>query len=248
MRVYKPYASAVSKTKVRRFRLRTALYWPAGIYDKWAGEVIEGIENDNLFVFDVEDSNALSLELDENDCELLLKRATVQVSAKQWLPVGCQLIRYENSDEDFDKNDCIACYKTNAPKVLWPAYSEYKPEGPAALTGEIILNKKRFASDLIKHIKKARYETAFKGIIAHELVHVFNALRFIVPAFIHWGKFWNNIVDEGGACDVLASKYGNAGIFVDQYGRKNELLSMQEFWPSKAKNWFNAMKWFKKQL
>ena len=76
------------------------------------------------------------------------------------------------------------------------------------------------------------------AIIAHELVHVFNHMRFIVPAFKNWRSFWHTFLCCGWKANVLHSRLRDLNLYVDCYGEKGELESLKEFWPSQAERWF----------
>ena len=85
-------------------------------------------------------------------------------------------------------------------------------------------------------------EHKFKCIIAHELVHVFDMMRFVVPAFMDWRSFWTHVLEEGSACDILQSRFNCISSFVDCYGEESELAMIEEDWPSQAKIWFDAFR------
>lgn len=75
---------------------------------------------------------------------------------------------------------------------------------------------------------------------AHELVHVFDVLKYLVPAFINWQTFWQNVLNTGSRCDVLVARMAVKRLFIDDYGNKNEFASIEEWWPSRARKWFGA--------
>ncbi|MCK4659906.1 MAG: hypothetical protein KAV82_10335, partial [Phycisphaerae bacterium] len=74
----------------------------------------------------------------------------------------------------------------------------------------------------------------------HELVHAFHAMRFVVPAFMDWRKFWQDVLYEGGRCEFLCSNAQFRNVFVDHYGTDDELGEVMDFWPSQGKRWFEA--------
>ena len=223
------------KIKRRRFELKFCLPFPNYICEQYAKEVIEGIEQDELLVFDPKDREGLDEVLSEDGSILILEKAKIPISIKEWLPVGCQYIRYAIGEE-IESDKVWALYRNNASRVLWPSCAEYKPEGPAAFYGEILIS-----SALATSYDKPFFEDKFKGIVAHELVHVFNTMRFLVPAFMDWRNFWHIFVGEG-AGELLQSNLGSTGSFINSYGQKNELLEMKEHWKSQAKAWFDAMR------
>lgn len=224
------------KTKRRRFELKFCLPFPEYICEKYAKEVVESIEKDELLVFDPKDAQGLNVVLDDKGADLLLDRAKIPVKIREWLPVGCQCIRYEKFEEF--KDDSLGHYSCNALNVLWPVYSHHKPEGPAAFIGEIVISKNL----ILPNLKKPFFEDKVKCLIAHELIHVFDYLRFIVPAFLNWRSFWHTFIDEGLSSEDLCSRLGDISSFVDRYGSQIELSCLQEFWPSQAKKWFNAFR------
>jgi hypothetical protein len=85
-------------------------------------------------------------------------------------------------------------------------------------------------------------------VVAHELTHVFDMLRLLIPALKNWRKFWHNVLEEGQRCeDVVLFKKLQA-IFVDDYGSKNELDTVKQYWPSRAEEWFAALRGKSKRL
>jgi len=224
-----------TKTKTRRFELKLCLPFPTYICEQYAKEVIESIEQDELLVFDPKDETALKEVTNKKGEILILDKAKMPVSIKEWLPVGCQYIRYANSSVDELKEGRLAFYKTNAHQVLWPVYAEHKPEGPAALMGEIIISGPDTDFD-----DMTLYRDKFKCLIAHELVHVFEYMRFIVPAFMDWRNFWHIVVNDGSSADLLVSNLDMTNSPIDRYGTQLELACLQDYWPSQAQNWFDA--------
>lgn len=224
-----------TKTTTRKFKLENALLVH---HFNWANEVIESIENDELLVYDPKDKDAFCNDFDENGAERLLSRAKTPISIKEWLCVGCQCIRYkyEGTDEKTSEN-AVACYRHNGPKVLWPAYSNWELEGPAAFIGEILI-----LGQIRNECFSGSNENAFKFIIAHELVHVFDILKYVVPAFIDWQSFWKCVLGDGMSCDILQTQLNFKGLFVDSYGKSNELAMIEQYWPSQAKVWFDAFR------
>lgn len=85
---------------------------------------------------------------------------------------------------------------------------------------------------------------AFSFVVAHELVHVFDYLMWIVPAFIDWKMFWMVNLKNGSNADLLLSMLDAKSNFIDRYYTKNEMLMVKEFWPSQARKWFKAARGF----
>jgi len=96
--------------------------------------------------------------------------------------------------------------------------------------GEIVLNEEFFTSD----------NDNLRFVLAHELTHVFDALRLLVPALRNWRAFWNIFLNDGVRCEMASTVLNYQGLFVDDYGSKNELYTVQQFWPSHADKWFKA--------
>lgn len=223
-----------NKIKTRNFKFQNGLLYPHVI--KWVDEVIDSIENETLLVFDPKDKSALKTPFDETGAYVLNTRVKIPVSIKEWLPVGCQHIHYSNSYEE----KFVATFKNNAYQVLWPIHAEWKPAGPAVYLGEIIIsneiqNEVFGANDIVTEHK-------FKCIVAHELVHVFDIMRLVVPAFMDWRSFWKCVLNEGSACEDLISYDDDVRRFVDSYGDIKELERIEEYWPSQAKKWFDAFR------
>lgn len=107
------------------------------------------------------------------------------------------------------------------------------PVGPSAFVGKIILNKQ------CPHMNS---EYSFKCIVAHELTHCFDTMRFLVPAVMNWRICWQHILKNGTASDVAQSMFHDTSLFVDDYGGQNELAMLRHYWPSNAKKWFNALR------
>lgn len=103
--------------------------------------------------------------------------------------------------------------------------------------GEVIFNAEYFMCRKSEVMTKR-----LKFVIAHELTHVFDMVRLLVPAFKNWRKFWRNVLEEGLRCEDAARFYALHGTFVDDYGSENELAMVMQYWPSRAEEWFAACK------
>ena len=66
-------------------------------------------------------------------------------------------------------------------------------------------------------------------------------LRIVVPAFIDWQAFWKNALGEGTLSEDAAVMHHLKARLVDDYGTENELAMIEEFWPSHARKWFDAL-------
>jgi len=214
------------KTYKRKFQTHIDLR----SYSRFAEEVISGIETDTINVFRPDDEHALDYVWDKDGAECIDARATLPVSIREWLPVVCQFIRLETACDKFD-GEWLAYYRSNAGEVLWPVQSA--PAGPGALIAGIVVRH-----EVLKH--EDPEHNCLKGLLAHELVHTFHAMRFVVPAFLNWRSFWRKVVSEGTCCDILASNAESRRLFLDRYGDENELAEIMGFWPSQGKKWFDA--------
>ena len=217
------------KTYKRRFQTDIGLQ----SYSRYAEAVISGIETDTINVFQPDDEHALDYVQDEDGAELIDRRATLPVSIREWLPVVCQFIRLETACDRalHGPGECLAYYRSNACEVLWP--EEFAPAGPGALIAGIVARPEVLKEDDAEH-------NCLQCVLAHELVHAFNAMRFVVPAFLNWRSFWRKVLNEGTSCDILASNHDGRGLFLDNYGHENELAEIMTFWPSQGRKWFEA--------
>lgn len=226
------------KTLERKFEFMNVCNHPSAY--RWANEVISEIENNDLLVFDPTDDGALDNIRDTDGAYLLLDRAKVPVKINEWLAVGCQCLRFFNIDiDDMDEDkECIAYYIHNAAKVICPRCIDIDPQGPAAFLGEIVISNEILTSLLNNDYS----EEKFKCIIAHELVHVFDYMRWLVPAFMDWPGFYEHVLNEGSRNDILARQLETLSSFIDSYGEQLELDRMKAYWPSQAEIWFNAFR------
>ena len=224
----------------RRFGLKICVN---GRYKEWIQDVIRGIEKETLLVFDPKRTNSFS---DINRCDkidrFIEEKATLEYSISEYLPLACQCIRFMDEKIDTElkkqkdtKSDISACYCSNIEKtILFPRNNGLI--SPSAFIGEILL-----CFD-ITQLSCYRYESEkpFKYLIAHELVHAFNHMRFIVPAFFNWDSFWqkslNSSIDCSKARTALKKVNGN----IDKYGTDIELKELQKYWPNNAEEWVNA--------
>ena len=205
---------------------------------KWAQEVINEIENDNLLV--IRTNEPLRLELRDDGSIDVDSRFRNKVSIREWLPIACQNIRSQAGPlDDFDRVNAIACYRSNADEVLFPVGTNDMPPGPVAFNAAIIFEN-AFIRSLIGI--DSQKENKFKFVLAHELVHVFDFMRFLVPAFRNWKRFWKICLDDGDACEQIGHLWMYKNCFVDSYGTETELAMVEQYWPKKAKKWFEAFR------
>lgn len=211
------------------------------IYTHYAEEVISGIENDTVNVFRPDDEHALDYVEDEDGATCLDARLTLAVSIREWLPVVCQFIRWECDCDvvalGHGEDNGAAYYRSNAREVLWPLWG-FDAAGPGALIAGIVLKRDKILTDTAQG--DPTESEGLKFVVAHELLHAFHAMRFVVPAFMDWPKFWGEVLNEGGCCDLLVNNHCCRTGFIDDYASENELAEVLSYWPSQGKRWFEA--------
>jgi len=168
------------------------------------------------------------------------------VSIPEWFCVACQRIRWETEEDagraGREAGD-VAWYASNAAESLFGLRVElgtpsiFKPVGPAGCTGEIVLT---FHAQQLLCSDDPDDHNKFRFIVAHELVHAFKAMRFIVPAFLDWDTYWATALQLGSKADCPAEMLHICGKCLDQYGSDAELQMIEEYWPSGARQWFKA--------
>jgi len=199
------------KTRTRRFaKTRIALE----MFTRYAQEVIDAIEYDTVMVVRPDDESALYGMFNERGEYLVDACCTIDASIREWLPVVCQFIRWELPTDSCDRDkegDVLAYYRSNAAEVLWPCDLSF-PQGPAALVAGIAIpyqTPTRLPDDPTTQME------ALQCIIAHELVHAFHAMRFVVPAFMDWRTFQQAVLRDGCACDLLQSNVNERSLCLD---------------------------------
>jgi len=221
-----------TKTRERTFALKVHV----PLYEELVWDVIDSLEKDRLAVFSPHDPDAMTL-FERFGAEELHGRASEIVSIREWLCVACQYIVTDDhaGPRDRTASDVLAAYRNNACDVLFPTHGG-TPPGPEAFVGGIAL------FNAMTTLAVARGEDAFRCVVAHELVHVFDLMTLLVPAYMDWPAFWKNVLHEGSFCDDAAAKFGGMSTFIDDYGGSNELQRLKAFWPSHADRWFKAMR------
>ena len=201
-------------------------------------DVISKLENDELMVFRPDDKKALDLVLDEDGAEWLDARAQLPISIREWLCVGCQYIRFD----DCDPRERLAFYHSNAVAVLWDPHVTDKPAGPGALVADIHILRPtlQFGLDGLTDPGGLHHDK-FRGVIAHELVHAFDAMRLLVPAFMDWDAFWVHVLRKGVRCHGVFEHLDGLKRFVDTSKHQLELARLACFWPTHAQQWFDAL-------
>ena len=242
-----------AKTYLRRFRKP---WVNLDLFSRCAEEVIDEIENETILVYAPGD--CIVEQCTGRDAEgrefIDPDTATVPANVKEWLPVVCQFIRWEQGilgtlDDEHDSNTC-AWYASNANRVMWPPEDTDAMDvaGPAALVAGIVLRREKLIDNAVMtNPKWTKQWHRLKCVIAHELVHAFYAMRFIVPAFTNWRKFWKESLHEGSIADSLLWNHFDSQLGLDDYGGENELAEILRFWPSQGRQWFEAMRIPKKR-
>jgi hypothetical protein len=222
----------------KRLTRTMALHIELPLYYWIVEEVLAALENDTLLVFHPDDEKAFECAFNEKEEYLVNHRATLPVKIREWLPVGCQSIvdlcsaNYQQEKEVL----VMGVYRNNAHQCLYPITGDIPP-GPAALFCEILLR-------LPPWLRRETEESvdAFKFVIAHELIHAFDFMRFAVPAAMDWDEFWRKPLGEGCKCDSAHEQLEMVSLFIDDYDSMNELGQVKQFWPSNAAKWFKAFR------
>jgi hypothetical protein len=197
------------------------------------------METDQLLVFDAADKDGLADEQDQGGNLLIANGAKIPISIREWFPVACQAVMFGGSDEikkaAGDAEGASGVYWNNASTVLFTPVMQSigmgRPVGPAAFLGRILLS-----SELRKES-----EDRFKWIVAHEITHALDTLRFLVPAVTDWEMCWTKLFGGGQWSEGAAQTFGLLAEFLDkEYGSRNELVTVKQYWPSQAEKWFYA--------
>jgi hypothetical protein len=227
----------------RQFRLSIYI---DGRYKDWIEDVINNIEKETLRVFDAQKSGIFkNISFYSEIDRFLEEKAEVEIKIPEYLPLACQSIRffYEDSDKELEAEkekypNIPASYWSNIRETILSQRGS-SSLSPSAFIGRIVLYDD--IMDVLPLTKKES-ENPFKYLIAHELIHAFNVMRFMVPAFMDWDSFYKNVLESGcdhwGAKQVL-SRLDNV---LDSYGTESELNELKKYWPSNAEKWFNAAK------
>ncbi|NLF68733.1 MAG: hypothetical protein GX575_06715 [Candidatus Anammoximicrobium sp.] len=207
-------------------------------------EVFECMEKDTIDVFRPDDEDAFAVVRDDAGGWDIRAKANLSVSIPDWFCVACQRIRRENEEDQGLNQRAIAWYKRNAAESLFGlshqgVTSLMQPVGPAGCTGEIVFTD-RVEQLLCSGAPSDR--DRFRFIVAHELVHVFDAMRVIVPAFMDWDTYWEKALHDGCCTDRPVEILQRCSEGLDQYGSDIELGLIEEYWPSKSRQWFEAFR------
>ncbi len=232
---------------IPRYRKRTySLNVHLPPLDDYAWDVVRSIEQPQIRVVDPVNGHALDCVTDTHGAILLDSDETMTVPLAQWLVVGCQSIRWRVwGDGPLDKG-VVGTYKSNYSSIFGPCCAETRPPGPAIFTGEIVLPssiKRAWLACKEDRKKAAGIANAVQLILAHELVHAFDLLKYLVPALLNWPGFWRNVLQEGCLNDELYTRIDDRSSFIDDYSGPNELAQIRYWWPSRADTWFGARRW-----
>lgn len=204
------------------------------ILTKLAKRVVESIENPEVLVYAPDDDGALFSEIVDNE-EIVGAGANVPINAIEWLPVACQSIGLDLQSTDTH----LAHYAYSLRGSVFPTETVTVPAGPAGFCGEIRITSRGF-DRVVEIPTPSQRADAFCFIIAHELVHVFDTMKLIVPAFMDWDAFWNGPLCRGANVEDGVWGHHFDGMVLDQYGTQAELDGISQFWPSQAATWFGA--------
>ncbi len=225
--------AGVAFRKTREFDLQVSL---PPYHNNVVLDVLNSLETDEVMGFDENDTTALKSTPDSD----LYAKATTGLSIRRWLPAGCQVIRWATSEEFVElsrKRGFRAVYTSNAAQVMFPIGVSHIPIGPSAFVGQIIVN-----SDEYQFKDDENTGKQLRFVLAHELTHVFDMLRLLVPALRNWRRFWHKFLQDGQRCGAVIQLHSEQSVFVDDYGSENELKTIREYWPSRADGWFNAFR------
>ena len=211
------------KRLTRTFRLDIEMMTPQ--YDSLVSEVMSlATPTISVFGFDRLDLFVEQIEMDQKGRRrITMGGGSRKVRLKTWLPIACQRITNDTS------NEFAGCYHTNADLSLFPP-GLAQPLGPMAYQGEIIISTESLQNE----------PDVIRRIIAHELVHALHTLRFLVPAFENWPRFWRDVLRYGERIDLIRTHLADMHLSTDRYDTDVELSSLQEYWPKHAERWFNA--------
>ena len=229
-----------TQRKERLFKLNIDLPPPALTECAW--DLVASVEREDIMVVDPHNRHALDEVTDSDGAILVNADATLAVKLADWLSIGCQRIRWEHMQETEVPKTAYAMYTTNIRKVFGGPFQESAPLGPAAFVGEIVI-RRQLQRAMLACAREGEAENSmqiFQFIIAHELAHVFDALKYLVPAFMDWRKFYKDVLCDGTATEAVYSRMGWLSGMMDEYGYKNELGGIQQWWPSRAEQIFKA--------
>jgi hypothetical protein len=203
-------------------------------------KILDSIEKDTIAVYNPDDEDAFQPVWNDKGELLLHERATLEVNIADWLCAACQRMRLDNESDvnrEGRTDRTLAWYENDSRKTLFNVNSMLQPPGPAAFTGEVVLTTG--ATDLIE-AEDGTGSDKFCWVVAHELVHVIEAMRVIVPAFMDWETYWSVALQNGVAGDSAVEIATHESLFLDEYGSENELAMVKQYWPSHADVWFSA--------
>jgi len=217
--------------KMRVFTLRVDIDW--FVTKRVVRSVLDSMLRTEVSVFAPGELIKAALN---SDGEIVLNKGSKSVVARDWLPLVCQSVRTAGIPGDTPPEEStLGWYSSNLVRaLLGGVYGEAEPLGPAALTGEIILDPRLLQID---------DEDRVRCVVAHEIVHAIHYLAMAVPAYRHWNKFRRSFENGTNANDLLCSWLYNRGAFVDDYGRPNERAEIEPFWPSDlVDRWWKALR------
>lgn len=234
-----------SKTIRREFQLDLGELGP---FAPAVMEVLQTVQKDTIGVYRPDDEEAFRTRFDEGGHQVLHEAANLNVSIPEWLCAACQSIRWESEEDaawEGRTSTTLAWYSHNTNGTLFAVNSRLgtgtlrKPVGPAGFQGEIVLT---FGMQQWLCSGNEKDRDKFRFVVAHELVHVFEGMRVIVPAFIDWDTYWERALRGGLQADAPAEIAQRSSKCLDQYGGLSELAMIEEYWPSETKRWCEAFR------
>ena len=210
--------------------------------EEYAWDVVNSIEQTTIKVVDPYDRNAFDDITDATGAFLVDSDAKLTVDLEEWLAIGCQRIRWEHPAEDEVPKRAMGMFISNMHLALGGPDHDCEPLGPSIFVGEIVLRRQMQRAYLACNTptEQSEFVQIFQFIVAHELVHVFDKLKYLVPAFLDWRAFSENILRQGSSADLVYSRLNNMTSFIDSYGEEGELESIRNWWPSRAEHWFKS--------
>ena len=228
------------KTIVRRFELQVC-----GLplqrcprLEEVVQSVIDSIETDTVYVLRPDDDEAFCPTTDAQGREVIGGRASIRVKVKEWLPVVCQAVEFSLDEHP---QGAAASYANNFIGAILPEGAIRVPPGPAGFRGEIVVYRQTYAT-VVRTLKRAPKKAVdmLSFVIAHEPVHAIDMMKLVVPAFMNWDEYWATGLCQGHACEDAMVFCGMHAKVLDSYGSDNELARVRDYWPTRAKRWFDA--------
>lgn len=213
-----------AKTYHRRFELKIEL----GVYSPIVEEVLNSIETDTIKVLNYKYADPMRRLANPHRNFDIRSHLTVPVNICEWLPLACQIIRWDTCGE-LNGGRELTWYKCNLCDSFFSSpMFDFLPPGPAAIYGEIIVHN---------DLQMCNNKNAFKYIIASKLASAIDILRCLVPAFQNLKAFWDNVLVSYPNGEAMTWEDFIKPLFDD---KESEFDAVQKYWPSQAETWFYA--------